>query len=137
MNDEHGGGGGRCPTVRADPDLLGATATRMLDIRLAADERCRPVLAELEIAEAAYGDLSGAAALGDAHRRARADAAATLEALGEAVEADVDRLLRVGFTQREADLAAQRRTMAAAAPGPPATVAPTVEGRVPPTVAGR
>ena len=111
MTNEYGGSGGGA-VVRVDAALTASAATRMLDIRLAADERWRAALSELEVVEPACGTLTAGPALADAHRRALADAAATLQALGDAVEADVDRLLQVGFNQREADLAAMRRTVA-------------------------
>jgi hypothetical protein len=134
MDVEHGGGG--TPTVvRADPALMAETATLLLDIRLAADDRCRAIVAQIEVADPAYGDL--AESLPDAHRRALAAATTALEALGEAVEADVDRLLRVAFTQREADLAAADRTTAAGRPSTPQTAPPTVTGLVGPVVRGR
>ena len=134
MEVEHGGGG--TPTVvRTDPGLMAETAMRLLDIRLVAEDRYRAIVAQIEVADPAYGDLADS--LPDAHRRALAAATTALEALGEAVEADVDRLLRVAFTQREADLAAADRSTAAARPSAPRTAPPAVTGPVGPVVRGR
>jgi hypothetical protein len=136
MDVEYGDGDRSSAVVRADPALLAETATRLLDIRLTADERCRAIVGHLEVADPAYGDL--AESLPAAHRRALAAATGALEALGEAVEADVDRLLRVAFTQREADLAAQDRATAAGRPSIPRTApAPTGIGLVAPVMRDR
>jgi hypothetical protein len=105
--------GGSQHSLTAEPGRTAATAGRLLDLCLVAGDRARALLSQLDVGDPAYGDLVEAGALADAHRRGVADAAQTLERLGQVLDSDADRLYQTAFAQREADLAAADRARTA------------------------
>ncbi|HLT09442.1 MAG TPA: hypothetical protein VK028_01380 [Micromonosporaceae bacterium] len=112
---EHHGGSG-ATRLLSDYPRIAEAASQLLDLRLSSVEHAHAAITGLDITDAAYGNLSGAARFNTAHRCSVADAAFTVELLGQALEGDADRLFQVAFNHREADRAAATRTRTAEVP---------------------
>lgn len=97
----------------SDSTRTARAAGQLLDLGLAAAERTRATLSQLDIGDIAYGGLAAASALAAAHRRGIADAAQTVELLGQSLAGDADRLYQVAFAHRAADQAAADRSRTA------------------------
>lgn len=110
--EPHYGGSG-ATRLQSDYTRIAETASRLLDLRLSSVEHAHAAISGLDVADVAYGNLSGAAQFTTAHRCSVADAAYTVELLGQALEGDADRLFQVAFNHRDADRAAAARSRVA------------------------